>query len=158
MSERVFSGTLDLAGLQALVDACRPPARFAILERLDAIDFPPPQSETIPVAEWPKGRLFDEAFELRWEQMGQAYRVLLCGNGDLSTLADGLSEQRLQPGRDEVQTYYCWKEMDARLGRMLNYRCVPGKGNVKLFIREFRDDHGRLVFWRYLKMERDGGE
>jgi hypothetical protein len=157
MSERVFSGTPDLPGLQALVDACRPRARFAIVERIDAIDFPPPQSESIPVAEWPKGRLFDEAFELRWEQIGQEYRVILSGNGDLSALAAGLSEQPLPTGPDEV-AYYCWKERDTRLGRTLDYRCVPGQGNVKLLVREFRDDHGRLVFWRYVKMERDGGE
>jgi len=158
MSERVFSGTLNLAGLQTRVEACRPRARFAILERIDAIDFPPPQDEPIHAADWPKGRLFDETFELRWEQIGQEYRVVLSGNGDLSALAAGLIEQHLPPGTDEVQDYYCWNETDARLGRTLNYRCVPEKGNVKLSVREFRDDHGRLVFWRYVKMERDGGE
>jgi hypothetical protein len=157
MSERVFSGTLDLDKLQALVEACRPQARFAILERIDAIDFPPPQKEPINVTNWSKGRLFDEAFELRWEQIGQEYHVILSGSGDLSALAAGLSEQPLPTGPDEV-TYYCWKERDTRLGRTLNYRCVPGKGDVKLSVREFRDDHGRLVFWRYVKMERDGGE
>jgi len=158
MSERVFSGTLDLTGLQTRVEACRPQARFAILERIDALDFPPPQEEPINVANWSKGRLFDEAFELRWEQIGQGYRVILVGNEDLSPLAAGLSEQHLPPGTDEVQAYYCWNERDARLGRTLDYRCVPGQGNVKLLVREFRDDHGRLVFWRYVKMERDGGE
>ena len=158
MSERVFSGTLDLAGLQTIVDACRSRAQFAILERIDAIDFPPPQDESIKVAEWPKGRLFEEAFELRWEQIGQGYRVILAGNKNISSLANGLSEQHLPPVTDEMQAYYCWNERDARLGRTLNYRCVPEKGNVKLSVREFRDDHGRLVFWRYVKMERDGGE
>ncbi len=157
MTERVFSGILDLNRLQALVEACRPQARFAILERVDAIDFPSPQKESISVAEWPKGRLFDEAFELRWEQIEQEYQVILSGSGDLSALADRLSEQPLTPFADEVP-YYCWKETDARLGRTLNYRCVPGKGDVKLSVREFRDERGRLVFWRYLKMERDGGE
>jgi hypothetical protein len=158
MSERVFSGILELSSLQALVETCRPQARFAILERLDAIDFPPPQDESIQVAEWPKGQLFDETFELRWEQIGQGYRVILAGNENISSLANGLSEQHLLPVADEVQAYYCWNETDTRLGRTLNYRCVPGKGDVKLFVREFRDDHGRLVFWRYVKMERDGGE
>jgi hypothetical protein len=158
MSERVFYGTLKPPELQALVDGCRSRARFAIVERIDAIDFPPPQSESIPVAEWPKGRLFDEAFELRWEQLGQGYRVILAGNEGISSLANGLSEQHLLPSADKVQTYYCWNETDARLGRTLNYRCVPGKGDVKLSVREFRDEHGRLVFWRYVKMERNGGE
>jgi len=158
MSERVFSGILGLSNLQALIETCRLQAHFAILERLDAIDFPPPRDEPINVADWPKGRLFNEAFELRWEQIEQEYRVVLSGNGDLSALAAGLIEQHLPPGADEVQDYYCWNERDARLGRTLNYRCVPGKGDVKLLVREFRDEHGRLVFWRYVKMERDGGE
>lgn len=157
MSERVFSGTLDRDGLQALVDACCQRTRFAILERIDAIDFPSPQDETINVAEWPKGRLFDEPFELRWEQAETGYRVILSGAEAASTLVDGLSEQSLPYGADEVQAYYCWNETDARLGRTLDYRCVPGRGHVKLFVREFRDNHGRLVFWRYVKMEREGG-
>lgn len=157
MSERVFSGTLDPDGLQALVDACRPQAHFAILERIDAIDFPPPQEEPINIADWPKGRLFSEAFELRWEQIGAAYRVILAGTGDFLAPADGLSEQLLSGVTDELQAYYCWEETNPRLGRTLDYRCVPGQGHVKLFVREFRDDHGRLVFWRYVKMERDGG-
>ncbi len=158
MKERVFSGTLDLAALQALVDTCRQQARFAILERMDAIDFPPPQSEPISVEEWPKGRLFDESFELRWEQDRSAYRVILAGTGTLSAPADGLREQSLPSVTDDLLPYYCWDEKDARLGRTLDYRCVPGQGTVKLFVREFRDNHGRLIFWRYVRMERDGGE
>lgn len=158
MNERVFSGTLDLTGLQALVDAYRPQARFAILERIDAIDFPSPQEEPIHVANWPKGRLFDEPFELRWEQVGENYRVILGGTGDLPVPADGLNEQPLPLMTDKLEAYYCWEETNARLGRTLDYRCVPGRGDVKLLVREFRDDHGRLVFWRYFRMERDGGE
>lgn len=157
MSERVFSGTLDLAVLQVLIDTCRPQVRFAVLERIDAIDFPPPQNEPIEVASWPKGRLFDESFELRWEQVGSAYRVILAGTGNLAA-PDELREQDLPAVTDAAQVYYCWAEKDARLGHTLDYRCVPGQGNVKLFVREFRDDHGRLVFWRYVRMERDGGE
>ena len=159
MSERIFSGALDSAGLQALVDALRLQARFAILERIDAIDFPPPQNEPIDVAGWPKGRIFDEPFELRWEQVGSHYRVILAGTGDFPVPADGLSEQTLPSVTEALPAYYyCWDETNPRLGRTLNYRCVPGQGDVKLFVREFRDDHGRLVFWRYVRMERDGGE
>ncbi len=156
MNERIFSGALDSAGLQSLVDALRLQARFAILERIDAIDFPPPQKEPIDVAGWPKGCIFDEPFELRWEQTGSAYRVILAGADDFSAL--GLAEQSLPSVTDKLQAYYCWDERNARLGRTLNYRCVPGQGNVKLFVREFRDGHGRLTFWRYVRMERDGGE
>ncbi|MDZ7339615.1 MAG: hypothetical protein ONB30_13895 [candidate division KSB1 bacterium] len=156
MSERVFSGTLDLTTLQALVGTCRHQARFAILERVDAIDFPPPQSDPIDVDKWPKGRIFDESFELRWEQIGSAYRVVFAGTDNFPA-PNGFEEQSLSSLTDEVQSYYCWEEKNVRLGRTLDYRCVPGQGNVRLFVREFRDEHGRLVFWRYVKMERDGG-
>jgi len=158
MTERVFSGVLDLGGVQAIVDALRQSARFAIVERIDAIDFPPPQTEPINVGEWPKGRIFDEPFELRWEQAGQEYRVVVAGEGDLSAAISGLNEPELQLGVDELSSYYCWNETNPRLGRTLNYRCVPGRGDVKLTVREYRDDHGRLVFWRYFTMERDGGK
>ena len=158
MTERVFSGVLDLARLQAIVDTWRRSARFAIVERIDAIDFPPPQSEPIDVGEWPKGRIFNEPFELRWERLGQEYRVIVAGEGDLPTVESGLSEQDLPSGTEELLSYYCWNETNPRLGCTLDYRCVPGKGDVKLTVREYRDDHGRLVFWRYVTMEREGGE
>ncbi len=157
MSERVYCGALELAALQALVEAFRPQARFAIVERIDAIDFPPPQTAPIDAEQWFKGRLFDESFELRWEQVEAVYRVILSGTDDLAAEVSGLHDWSLPPGTDELQEYYCWNEQDARLGRTLDYRCVPGHGNVKLLVREFRDEHGRLVFWRYVKMERDGG-
>jgi hypothetical protein len=158
MTERVFSGVLDLARLQALVDALRPSARFATVERIEAIDFPPPQTEPIDVREWPKGRIFDEPFELRWEQSEQEYRVIVAGEGDLPAVESGLNAQDLPSGAGELLSYYCWNETNPRLGCTLDYRCTPGKGDVKLTVREYRDDHGRLVFWRYVTMERDGGE
>jgi len=157
MTERVFTGTLDLTRLQTIVDAWHQNARFAIIERIGAIDFPPPQTEPIDVREWPKGRIFDEPFELRWEQIGHEYRTVVAGGEGLPAARSGLNEQDLQLGVDESPSYYCWNEKDPRLGRTLNYRCVQGKGDVKLTVREYRDDHGRLVFWRYVKMERDGG-
>ncbi len=157
MTERVFSGVLDVAGLQAIVDALRQNARFAIVERIDAIDFPLPQCEPVDVQQWPKGRIFDEPFELRWEKDGGRYRVIATGEGDFPSLPGHLNELEQLSGRDEPCSYYCWKETDPRLGRTLSYRCVPGEGNVRLIVREYRDDHGRLTFWRYLRMEREGG-
>jgi hypothetical protein len=158
MTDRVFSGTLDLTRLQTLVDFLRHSAHFAILERIDAIDFPPPQSEPIDVREWPKGRIFDDPFDLQWEQCGQEYRVVIAGEGDFAAVGSGLNEQDLSLGAGDLLPYYCWNEINSRLGRTLDYRCVPGQGGVKLFVREYRDDHGRLAFWRYVKIERDGGE
>jgi hypothetical protein len=154
MSDQVLVGTLEVGRLQAIVGSLRPRARFGILERLDAIDFPPPQADAVEVARWPKGRIFDQAFELRWEQLGQAYRaVLATETTDILPVA-GLSEHALNFDAIESQAYYCWNERNARLGRTLGYRCAPGKGPLQLVVREYRDAHWRLVFWRYVELRR----
>jgi hypothetical protein len=156
MDDKVYTGTLDVVALQAAVDALRPQALYGIVESLTEIDFSPPHQEPINVTEWPKGRIFCEAFELRWEQVDRGYRTVFASAGDQMP-PDGLVESDLQLQRpNEPVEYYCWNERNPRLGRTLGYRCVPGNGDVKLAALEYRDDHGRLVFWRYTEMKREG--
>ncbi len=155
MIDRVFAGELRLAELQEAVNTLHRNARFCIVERIDDIDFAP-QSEPVDVSRWPKGRVFDDAFELRWEWFGQVYRVMLASASPAITIS-GLEEQELKSRENSPVEYYCWNETNKRLGRTLDYRCVPGQGDVKLAVREYHDDHGRLVFWRYSEMSREGG-
>jgi hypothetical protein len=157
MINQVFAGALDSNRLQVLVDMMRVQARFAIVERIDAIDFPPPQTAPIEVSLWTKGRVFDESFELRWEHTDPDYVVILATENELPIAESQLVKSDLPLGTSEPAMYYCWNEENPRLGRTLDYRCVPGKGDVELTVREYRDNHGRLIFWRYSKMERDGG-
>ncbi len=157
MSDRVFTGILDSATLQNAVDALRPHARYAIVERVDAIDFPLPTQETVDVKIWHKGRIFDPTFELRWERMGQDFRAVLSSEQELASVF-GLQLKSLE-AESKTREYCCWNETNRRLGRTLNYRCVPGKGGVlKLSVREYRDERSRLVFWRYEAMKREGGQ
>ena len=155
MNDRVYTGMLDATALQAAVDTLRPRSRYGIVESLTGIDFPPPHGEPIDVTEWPKGRIFCEAFELRWERKDGGYRTVFASVGDQMP-PEGLVESDLQLQRpDEAMEYYCWNERNPRLGRTLDYRCVPGIGAVKLAVLEYRDDHGRSVFWRYTVMRRE---
>lgn len=154
MNVQVYTGELDAPTLQTVLDALRSQAGYSIVESLTEIDFPPPDRESIDVALWPKGRVFCQAFELRWEQVNSVYRTVFAGEADQKP-STGLVEQTLEAYSSDSMEYYCWNETNPRLGRTLDYSCVPGQGNVKLLVREYRDNHGRLVFWRYIEMKRE---
>lgn len=156
MSDKVYTGRLDMVALQAVVDVLRLQARFGIMESLAGIDFPSPDQEAISVINWPKSRIFCPAFELRWEKFEDGYRVVFAC-ADSQSFPEGLHESELTLLSPEEVEYYCWREHDSRLGRTLDYRCVPGKGEVKIVVREYRDDYGRLIFWRYTEMKREEG-
>jgi len=155
--DRIFAGDLNEKALQSLVDSWKETAQFAILECIDDLQFPRP-TEAISVNNWPKGRIFQEAFELRWEKLEEKFRVVFSSSE--------LASQEKLPGLDGIKdqvprcskttaTYYLWDETNTRLGHKLGYQCVTKteKQNVLLQVREYRDARGRLKFWRYLKME-----
>lgn len=154
MNLRVYTGELDGLRLQAAVDALRTQVHYGIVESLTEIDFPPPDQEPVDVSKWTKGRIFCQAFELRWEQVDGVYRTIFAGE-EAQEPPDGLMEQTLETYSVEPMEYYCWNERNPRLGRTLDYRCVPDKGDVKLVVLEYRNSHGRLVFWRYTEMKRE---
>ena len=155
MKDIVYSGELDMGALQTVVDKLRSEARFGILENITDIDFPEPDQENIPVERWHKGRIFNECFELRWEQVNKTYRTVLAGEDRIKS-PEGLMACDTFDRPEQPSMYFCWNETNPRLGRTLNYRCVPGEGEVQLSVYEYRDDHGRLVFWRYTKLTRVG--
>ena len=157
MKDHVYSGELDMGALQTVVDKLRLDAEFGILENLTDIDFPTPNQEIIPVKRWSKGRIFNECFELRWEQLNGTYRTVLAGQDSISS-PEGLTACSTFDQPQLPSTYLCWNEKNPRLGRTLDYRCAPGEGEVQLFVYEYRDDRGRLVFWRYTKLTRVGDE
>ncbi len=155
MSDQVCSGKLDVASIQSIVDTLSPSAPFGIVESITEIDFPPPNQERIDVTIWPKGRIFSQAFELRWELVDEDYHAIFAGKNEVKS-PNGLTKiDDLQLNPPENQEYYCWDECNPRLSRTLDYRCVPAAGNVKLTVLEYRDDHGCLVFWRYAGMRRE---
>ena len=155
MKDHVYSGELDMPTLQTVVDKLRLDSEFAILESVTDIEFPVPNQENIVVGEWNKGRIFDEIFEMRWEQLNGTYRTVLAGEENIKSPEElTASDSFNRPEQPSI--YFCWNETNPRLGRTLDYRCVPGKGEVQLSVYEYRDDRGRLVFWRYTKLARVG--
>ena len=158
MKDHVYSGELDTGALQTVIDKFRPDARFGILESITDIDFPVPNEEGILVETWNKGRIFNECFELRWEKLNGTYRTVLAGEDSIKS-PEGLTACDTFDQPEFPCAYFCWNKKNPRLGGTLNYRCVPaGKGDVQLSVLEYRDDRGRLVFWRYTKLTRVGDE
>ena len=155
MSDQIYTGALTAVTLQTAVESYRPQAEYGIVESLTEIDFPLPATDPIDLNRWPKGRIFSPAFELRWEQVEAEYRVVLAAT-EKQSLISNLSPSNIDRASSKEVTYYCWREQDSRLGRTLDYRCVPGQGKVKLVVREYRNDHGGLIFWRYVEMKREG--
>ena len=84
MKDHVYSGELDMQTLQTVVDKLRLDSEFGILESVTDIEFPVPNQENIVVGEWNKGRIFNEIFEMRWEQLNGTYRTVLAGEDVVS--------------------------------------------------------------------------
>ena len=155
MKDHVYSGELDMQTLQTVVHKLRLDAEFGILESVTDIEFPVPNQENIVVGEWNKGRIFNEIFEMRWEQLNGTYRTVLAGEERYKSPEElTASDSFNRP--EQLSIYFCWNETNPRLGRTLDYRCVPGEGEVQLSVYEYRDDRGRLVFWRYTNLARVG--
>jgi hypothetical protein len=156
--DRIFAGDLPKKALQDLVDTWCTKAQFAILERIDNLQFPLPTAEPVVVSDWTKGRIFGKAFELRWEKIDGDFRVIFSFEQISETALSGLGEikDRLSGCSVSEPTYYLWDESNTRLGHKLEYKCVKkikDDQNILLRVREYRDARGRLVFWRYLNME-----
>lgn len=151
MMEQVWIADLTA---QQLLEWLKPPraeAPFAILERVDAIDFPH-MSETIAPEEWSQGRVFGPAFELRWECRGEVYHTRLTGERDPG--APFNPWPMLQNSEMREAGSYLWGKDEARIGRQLRYRSLPaGNGRPRLVQREFRRrSDGSLVCVRLVGM------
>ena len=155
MSLRVSVVEMDAKKLSELVKRFRAEAPFAILERLDKVEFPGP-SEDIEPAQWSKGRIFGQNLELYWEQNGSMCRVRLSRDDDGSFPPEFGEDAPSLDLSSEPVWYYLWGEDDVAIGGRLDYsRAIPGKGRAKLGVIEYRDEEGRLVFYRYFELKRE---
>ncbi|KAA0221424.1 hypothetical protein EDS67_28445 [candidate division KSB1 bacterium] len=171
----LFLGPAHSEELQKVIDAISASASFAILESLTDISFPAPQAGEIKLTEWERGRLFAEAFELRWEKTGEKFRCVLAAEKEdwkwpqadfelkkSFTSADHFLQDYFADAGREEYSVYLWPETDSRLGRQLHYACLDAtrpktspnekSPNAKLQIKRYFDAHGRLIFWRYKSM------
>ncbi len=156
MSLKVGIAKMDAEKLFEFVKRFRAEVPFAILESLDKVDFPGP-SEDIEPTQWSKGRIFGQGLELYWEQKGSMYYVRL-SRDDENPLPPEFDEvEGLSDLNSEPIWYYLWGEDDVAIGGRLDYsRAIPGKGRARLGVIEYRDERGRLVFYRYFGLKREG--
>lgn len=156
MSTLVAVALLSAEELAAEVDKLRPLAPFAILDRPDAIDFPG-WDERVEWPTWPRGRVFGKDAELRWELEAGAWRAVLL-RADGGSIPRGfevvLTLDDAMAGRPE--RYFMWGEKDVAIGGRLNYsRVIPGEGRPELWLVRYVDSVGRLVFYRYVGLNRE---
>ncbi len=166
---RVFVGPEEAIKLKEAISLLRKNAEFAILESLTKTDFPDPKVTEIDPKEYPKGRIFSEAFELRWEMRDAGYSCVLAIVREPEWIPESLTDyffptdviskefQRGQGGKVEDYEVYLRPENDPNLGRTLKYECIKDRPSVEnpnpiLHLKRYRDANGRLIFWRYCKM------
>lgn len=158
MDECLWVAALTASELALWLEPPRSDSPYAILERLTAIDFPAPH-EAIDATDWEQGCIFGKSFELRWERMGDRYRVWLAG-ALVSPCAD---EKRSLPGAQkldfpadtivEIVPCYLWGHNEVRVARAPDYRAVSeSTRRFCLSIRNVRKADGSLVFSRYTGM------
>jgi hypothetical protein len=155
MSAKVYTAELGDNELAALIATLRAETSFAILERPDKVDFPG-ASETIDTTNWPVGRVFGGQVELHWERDGATYQVRL-SRADGATPPLGFDEILvLDSSEPQPVWYYLWGEDEMAVGGRLNYsRAIPGQGRGQLGVVEYRDQEGRLIFYRYVGLKRE---
>ena len=154
MAVRIYAHVLTAEELKALVEKLRPRAPYAVVERVNDIDFPG-TDEPINPAAWDEGRIFGPNLELHWARKGGQFRAVLTreDNGDGEMLPE--VESLDQGYNREEYAYYLWGEGDTRIGRKMDYRAIPGKGRAQLVVAEFYDERGDLRHWRYVRFQRE---
>lgn len=157
MSALISTARLNAERLDFTVNAfCPETTPFAILERPDRIYFPG-NDEDIAWATWPHGRVFGTKAELRWEQQGEEFNVILF-RADGEKPPAGFEEIRTleEPGPGQEEWFYLWGENDLAIGGRLHYsRALPGEGRAQLGITRYTDNAGRLIFYRYVGLRRE---
>ncbi len=150
----VYIQNLTEAALTELLAAHRPQLPFAIVERVDKIDFPASETPLLP-AEWTQGRAFGPAVEVQWSAQGADFHTLWISD---DPPAEGWA-MALDLTRCEVQTqaYYLWGPDNIALGRSPEYRALPaGDGHPQLVVEEYLDaNNGVFVFARAVAMQRE---
>ncbi len=156
MNARIYAAELDAAGMESALDELEIEDCFVILERIDDIEFP--EKGTVPDFNmWERGWIFREDFELRWEGADSRLHAVLTisGNGSAPSPFGNPVEEM---SKGERTKYYLWGEDSRMLERRMEYRSLPSGGRAMMSVEEFRDESDRLVYYRFVGMEREAGK
>ena len=150
MSEKLWTAQLDRASLAAWLAPPRQ-VRFAIVEKLTAMEFPS-MDETIELEERSGGRIFDEEYELRWKVEPDQYRVWYSGEQDPGA---GFNQLPLPDIPPEEQKFSLWGPAEMRLAQAPEYPALGSQpGRTWLNGKIWKNDEGKVVYYRFTKMER----
>lgn len=122
---------------------------------------------------WERGRIFCEAFELRWEKMDGQFHVVLCGEPLPIENFSTVKEINLSEIKQRHQAYYLWGKkltkdelvlvgspstehvfLEMQIPRILKYPVSSQAQRVRVKVCEyFQPDNGKLVYYRFLGLE-----
>jgi hypothetical protein len=131
-------------------------------------------------AEWnlnnyPSGRVFDDTGELKWQKQGALFRMVYIG-AQPDKLPIPNRQEKLEPPKFSQkvpdQNVYLWGEkvtkeklqdemgfeedeeifVELQIPQYLKYPVNISEGRVKMVVREFYDQSGRLVYFRFVNM------
>jgi hypothetical protein len=121
---------------------------------------------------WERGRIFDLAFELRWERVGNAFQVVYCGEELTLPGFAKVEEINLATLTTISRFYFLWGErvkeedllvigqssgtlvfLELQVPRLLHYPVSPQAKRVKLKVLEYQDVTGALVYYRFCGLE-----
>jgi hypothetical protein len=92
---------------------------------------------------------------LHWERDGDTYKTRLTRADAVAAPPEFKEVLTLDGTEAERVWYYLWGENEIAIGGRLDYsRAIPGPGREQLGIDEYRDQDGRLFFYRYAGLER----
>lgn len=158
MSVTVHAARCGGDALATLLDGLWPETiDSAILKREDAIQVvrhpasPPSWSS-------PRGRAFGRHAEVRWEQGGMVFHVVLIR--DDGAAAPPSFERALTLDETSVtaeqEWYYLWGEDDLAIGGRLKYGdAIPDAGRAQIGVVRYVDRAGHLILYRYVEMRRE---
>jgi hypothetical protein len=131
---------------------------FAILERLKEVQFPR-VDDSMQIASWERGRVFNEKLEVRWERNGESYRAWITLEADGITPDADWGEPGTYDWIVEERRVYLWGEDDPQIGRKMNYEAIRPAGGpndrAQVVLAAYHDpDTYRLRHYRYLRMQR----
>ncbi|MFQ5640696.1 MAG: hypothetical protein ACE5IR_22175 [bacterium] len=177
----IYVGPGDKTALEETIEALKKldGQMFAVQESLTHICFPERAGIVADVEKWPKGRIFCDAFDFSWWLNETGFHSTLAVQIDADFPFDAEMQKRFHKSEKPLDAFqsrtnldesgekaskesteeiiYLWAPDERRLGKPLEYESLgkqpSSKKNVRLLVRKYFDQYGRLIFWRYRKME-----
>jgi hypothetical protein len=161
MSLIVHAAQLDSAELTAVVDELwQDPEPRAILEG-DTLVRLADGGELLVWGDWPRGRIFDERMELRWDDGDGRFEAILALTDGRPAPTAFAPVMALESGAcvEHREWYYLWGEGDQAIGGRLRYsHTLPGEGRAQVGVARYTDATGRMVYHRYFALRREPGD